>query len=254
MSEQEALYMEDLRGWFRSIGAAETHPANFAPIQENRQGPHPDPTGIEEDLTIMIAQIEDMTRLLPACIVNCKLSQMDECETLAEEVRRQAKVLTRKLVTRHRANELPTGLIRLPLRLERIADELDSILTCCRIKARDAIEFSETAHDELHEVLAILLDMFENLRDVIGNPNKEILNYILSQGETVTRHLRNARLLHWIRLENGHCTPEAGSLFLDMLDSLKSSNEYVQKMASTFTGLFAAEQESGNAAQETMSR
>ena len=40
----------------------------------------------------MIAQIEDMARLLPACIVNCLSAQMDECETLAQEVRREAKI------------------------------------------------------------------------------------------------------------------------------------------------------------------
>ena len=68
------------------------------------------------------------------------------------------------------AGELPKGLIRFPLRLERIADELDSILTCCRIKARDGIEFSDKAHAELNQMLAIVLDMLENLHDVMTTP------------------------------------------------------------------------------------
>lgn len=240
--------MDDLRRWFRFIREAETRTGNnVGSLSEKRNGPHSEPVGIEEDLTAMIAHIEDMTRLLPACIVNCKSSQMDECETLAEEIRRQAKLLTRKLVTGHRSNDVPRGLIRFPLRLERIADELESILTCCRIKARDSIEFSDAAHGELHQILAILLDMLENLRDVLNNPTSSVLDCVVSQGEEVKQHLRNARVVHWIRLECGHCAPEAGSLFLDMLDSLKSSNELVLKVAVTFMGLLETEQEPGNA-------
>jgi Na+/phosphate symporter len=247
--------MEDFQGWFRFIRAAETKLGESdGPAQEIRKGPCVDSVSIAEDLTIMIGHIEDMTRLLPACIVNCRSSQMDECESLAEEVRRQAKILTRKLVCTHSTNGLPKGLIRFPLRLERIADELDSILTCCRIKARDAIEFSDAAHGELHQVLAILLEMLENLRHVMATANREVLTHIMSQGEEVTLNLRNARFVHWIRLESGHCTPEAGSLFLDMLDSLKSSNEYVHKMASTFSSAFNAEEESGASAPETVFR
>jgi len=135
---------------------------------------------------------------------------------------------------------LPKGLIRFPLRLERIADELDSILTCCRIKARDGVAFSDKAHTELDQTLAILLDMLESLRDCMAAPNAVVLEYVMSQGRKVTQLLRDARLVHWIRLETGQCTPEAGSLFLDMLDSLRSSTEYVQKMAVTFSGLVGA--------------
>jgi Na+/phosphate symporter len=244
--------MEEFQGWFQFIRAAETKPGDLnGHVPENHKGPCLDSVGIAEDLTIMTGHIEHMTRLLPACIVSCRSSQMDECESLAEEVRRQAKVLTRKLVCAHSTDRLPKGLIRFPLRLERIADELDSILTCCRIKARDAIEFSDAAHEELHQMLAILLEMLRNLRHVMVAANREVVTQIMSQGEEVTLHLRNARLVHWIRLESGHCTPEAGSLFLDMLDSLKSSNEYVQKMASTFSSAFNTEQETDTSPPKT---
>jgi Na+/phosphate symporter len=243
--------MEDLGVWFRLARTAETKTdRNRARQQENSDGPRAGIVGIEEDLAIMIGRIEEMTRLLPACIVNCASSRMDECETLAQEVRRQAKVLTRSLVTTHMAGELPKGLIRFPLRLERIADEMDSILTCCRIKARDGVTFSDKAHTELDQMLAILLDMLENLRDVITTPNSVVLDYIISQGGRVNQLLRDARSVHWIRLETGQCTTEAGSLFLDMLDSLKSGNEYVQKLAATFLGLIGAGEESRNIAPE----
>ncbi len=247
--------MEDVGVWFRLARTAETKPdQRCTRVPENRNGLCDDFMSMEEDLAVMIGQIEDMARLLPACIVNCLSVQMDECEALAQDVRRQAKTLTRKLVITHRAAGLPKGLIRFPLRLERIADELDSILTCCRIKARDGIEFSEKAHAELDQLLAIVLDMLENLRDVMTTPNQVILDYIMSQGSKVAQLLGNARLVHWIRLETGDCTPEAGSLFLDMLDSLKSGNEYVQKMAATFSGLVGNGKESYQMVPENLPR
>lgn len=245
--------MEDFGVWFRLARTAETKPDQaLAKQQEHRIGPCDALVGIEEDLAIMISQIEDMARLLPACIINCLSAQMDECEALAQEVSREAKILTRKLVATHVAGELPKGLIRFPLRLERIADELDSILTCCRIKARDNIAFGDNAHGELNQMLAIVLDMLENLRDVMLTPNQVVLDYLMSQGARVAHLLRDARLAHWVRLETGDCTPEAGSLFLDMLDSLKSVNEYVQKMAATFMSLVSNGKKSTNLASDNV--
>jgi Na+/phosphate symporter len=247
--------MEDFGVWLGIAREAETKPdKKYLRQQDNHHGPYDDLLAIKDDLAIMIAQIEDMARLLPACIVNCLSAQMDECETLAQEVRREAKILTRKLVTTHMAGELPKGLIRFPLRLERIADELDSILTCCRIKARDGIEFSDTAHAELNQMLALVLDMLENLHVVMTAPDHVVLDCVMSQGNTVARLLRDARLVHWNRLESGDCTPEAGSLFLDILDSLKSGNEYVQKMAATFQGLVGNGMESRHTFTGSLSR
>lgn len=203
-------------------------------------GTAPDDLSVEDGLLAMIGGVEDMTRLLPGCMVSCNSSQMDACEEVAQEVRRQAKSLTRKMVASIMAGESPRSLVRFPLRLERIADELDSVLTCCRIKARDRIEFSLKAHSEMDQVFAIILDTLINFADVISAPNSLILRHILSQGDKVSKRLQEARLGHWFRLENGECTPESGSLFLDVLDSLKSSNEYIHKMAADLLAVTGA--------------
>jgi Na+/phosphate symporter len=185
---------------------------------------------IEEGLLSMITGIEQMIRLLPHCIKHCKASEMDECEGLALVVSRQAKVLTRALVAPASGGEVVQELIRFPLRLERMADELASVLTCCRMKALGSLAFDEAAHETLNAIFAILLEMVGKFRETMAALNNSEAEEVRAQGALAAHLLDQARVGHWIRLEKGQCTPEAGSLFLDILDSLKSVNEYLQKM------------------------
>jgi Na+/phosphate symporter len=194
---------------------------------------------IEEGLLFIIGGIERMIKLLPTCIVRCECAEMDQCEALAVEIQRQAKVVTRSLVASNPGGDFVHMLIRFPLRLERIADELASIPTCCRMAALDSVEFDDAARGALNAIFAINLDMIANFREVVVAPNNSGAQHILVQAELASQTLQDARLDHWARLGSGECSPEAGALFLDILDSLKSVNEYLQKMADNLLRLGA---------------
>jgi Na+/phosphate symporter len=83
----------------------------------------------------------------------------------------------------------------------------------------------------------MLLDMMNNLRDAFRTPNKLLLESIISQGRQLTEMLEDSRLAHWERMEAGFCSPRASSVFLEVLDSMKLMNEYVQKMCNTLIEL-----------------
>jgi Na+/phosphate symporter len=191
---------------------------------------------IEEGLLFVITRIEQMTRVLPECLLDGECARMDECDVLAEEVRRQVKILTRRLAASNMSGQLPGGLVRFPLRLEQIADELASILTCCRIKSRSGLVFSEPAHAVLGQIFDILLDMMTHFRSVEAVPDDTAAQYIATQGGKVTRILQESGSGHWLRQESDLCSSDEGLLFQDMLESLKSANEYIQKTAGSILG------------------
>jgi Na+/phosphate symporter len=192
---------------------------------------------LEEGLLVMISKLIEMNRLLSKSVFPGSRDLMDRCAALAKEVHYQEKVLTRELLTSGLKGEVMKGLIRFPYRLERMGDMLESILGCCRIRARDDIPFSDRAHAELDQLFSILDEMMINLRDAFRLPNKVLLQAILAQSNTLAELLEEFKLAHWERLEGGYCAIEASSIYREILDSAKSVNEYIAKMSSTLLEL-----------------
>ncbi|MCA1960716.1 MAG: hypothetical protein LDL33_07965 [Desulfomonile sp.] len=188
---------------------------------------------LEEGLLIMISKLIEMARLLSKALVSGTEPLMRRCQELGQEIDRQEKLLTSDLVAAKVRGDLLKGLIRFPYRLERVGDMLESILQCCRIKTADAITFSDKAHDELDELFSVLTDMMVNLRDAFTTPNRVILEYVIGEGRKLNVLIEEAKMAHWERLEHGFCAVEASSMYRDILDSIKSSGEYLVLMSST---------------------
>jgi phosphate:Na+ symporter len=197
----------------------------------------PQEVSFEESLITTAGKIMDIIRLISKCIVTGDTSEMDRGAALAEDVHQQEKMLTKNLLSSGVRGELFKGLVRFPSRLERIGDSLETILRCCRIKAREGISFSDKAEEELGQLFAMLLEMMNNVRDAFRTPNKLFLESIISQGRQLTGMLGDSRLAHWERMEAGFCSPRASSVFLEVLDSMKLMNEYIQKMCNTLIEL-----------------
>ncbi len=192
---------------------------------------------LQEGLLIMVGKLIEMCRLLVKAIVTGSDTQMDTCVALAKEVHEQEKILTRDLVGSDVKGELLKGMIRFPYRLERIGDMFESILDCCRIRARYGIPFSDKAFSEMDQLFTLLLEMMTNLRDAFRTPNRLILEAVIADGKRLNELFEDFKLAHWQRLEAGFCAVEASSLYRDILDSLKSINEYLVKMAETLLEL-----------------
>lgn len=206
-------------------------------LEKLHEQPFSESLDLEEGLLVMISKIIAMTELLSKCVFSESETQTERAATLAKEVHDQEKALTLNLTTAGIAPDLLKGIIRFPFRLERTGDMLESILNCCRIKASRGILFSDKAHEELNQLFQLLLSMFNNLRDAFVTPNKFLLEHILSEVKTMGQMLQDFRLAHWDRLAAGFCSPRASSTYLDILDSMRSTNEYIEKMCLTLLEL-----------------
>jgi Na+/phosphate symporter len=206
-------------------------------LEKLHEQPFSESLDLEEGLLVMISKVIVITELLSKCVFSESETQMDRAASLAKEVHDQEKALTLHLTTAGIAPDLLKGIIRFPFRLERTGDMLESILNCCRIKASQGILFSDKAQEELNQLFRVLLSVLNNLRDAFVTPNKFLLEHILSDVKTMGQMLQDFRLAHWDRLAAGFCSPRASSIYLDILDSTRSINEYIEKMSLTLLEL-----------------
>jgi Na+/phosphate symporter len=212
-------------------------------LEEFHEKPFSETVALQEGLLIMVSKAIEMTRLLSKAVVSGSQAQMNKCEALAKDVHEQEKVLTKNLLSSEVKTVRLSDLIRFPYRLERVGDLLESILRCCRVKARDGIPFGDKAHAELDQLLALLVDMLVNLRDAFVTTNRFLVARILTDGQNLSQALQDVRLAHWERLERGFGAPQASSLFLDILDSITGINEYIAKMCDRLVVLAEAMEE-----------
>jgi phosphate:Na+ symporter len=206
-------------------------------IEELHTQPVSPQVTLEEGVLIMISKLIEMTSLLSKAVISQSAAQMDKCESLAHEVDEQENILTGGLVGSQSEKEVVKGVIRFPYRLERIGDMLESMLKCCRVKAKRGIPFSDKAHMELDQLFSMLLSLFNNLRDAFRTPNKILLEAIIADTRKLTQLVEDCKLAHWARLEAGVCHVEASSIYRDILDSAKTSGEYVEKMCASLLEL-----------------
>lgn len=183
---------------------------------------------VEEALLVMLSKAMEMTRLLSLSINGTTPEIELACHALGRDIHQQEKKATEAVVESDLEGDLLKSIVQFPVAMERIGDFLESILKCFRMKNQEHFTFSETAHAELNEIFARLLDIMNDLRDVLITPNEVLLEHLVVQGQTLRSIIRDCRSAHWKRMEASYCSPQASSAFLDILDSAGSINAYLQ--------------------------
>jgi Na+/phosphate symporter len=219
--------------------------AEASRLAEIFESPPQDITCLEEGLLVMISKLIEMNRLLRKCLIIYDTVKAEKCENLAREIHDEEKKLTGDIVcSPTTTGAILKALVLFPGRLERVGDLLESILNVARIKSRDAIPFSDKANTELNELFDLMNDMLKNFRDLIATRNRDLLDHVRAEQKKIGQSTIDFGLAHEDRLLGGLCAPKASSLYLDVLDSIKSANQNV----SVLTESLAQLAESGQAA------
>lgn len=215
-------------------------------LQELYRQPFSESFTVEKGVLVTISKIIEMTKLLAKYVHSGSEAQFHDSASLAREVHAQERVLTRHILESGVKGAVLKGLLRFPYRLERVGDLQESILNAFHTKAKQGIPLNDKAHAELDRLFTLLAEILTNLRDAFVAPNKVLLDHIVDQTKQLSQLLDDFRLSHWERVEGGFCHAQATSMYLQVLDAFKATNEYVIKMTETllgFGGIEASEED-----------
>lgn len=192
---------------------------------------------VEEGLMTMISKLIEMTRLLSQWFADSSDANPDLCLRLAEAVREQGRLVTKALLSMRAGEKLINSLIRLPSSLERVGHMLQNILDGYRTKMLVECRFSDEAHREHEQILALLLDILTNLGDALESPSRRICLAVLAQGKRLEEMIGQSIGAHWQRVTQGAWPGEASAMSREILDSWKRANEYLMEVATTLLEL-----------------
>jgi len=180
---------------------------------------------LNEGFLDMTARLAEMALLLSSSISGSDEGCMNRCEMLVHEALKHEKALTREVVIVGREGDLIKSLMHLPFRFGRIAEKLEEILSCLRVKGTSGILFGRKAEADIQQLLAILADMVSNLRDAFSVPDRVLVESIVSEGTEMNGSIRGLRSARWLGPEESPLGLQGTSLYLDILDAIKSASE-----------------------------
>ena len=102
--------------------------------------------------------------------------------------------------------------------LERMGDELRSLIERIEIKIAEKLYFSETGIEQYKNVFEKMHKSVQLTVEFLTKDGKGVLDTVERTGEEIKQMIEKYRVEHMERLTKGICKPRAANMFFDMLD------------------------------------
>ncbi len=105
--------------------------------------------------------------------------------------------------------------------IESLADDTQDIVELARYKKENKITFSEEAWNTFDESFVNINQMMEDTRSIIEVIDEKLAKRVLKGEEKMDRYQIESRNGHMERLGMGICDPNAGIVYLEVMDNLE---------------------------------
>ncbi len=115
--------------------------------------------------------------------------------------------------------------------IERVADHADNLSEIAEFKLKNKIQFSDQAQKELDLMFEKSIESFFWAISALENYDKNLAKKTLELEKEVNRLDDCLRKSHYQRLKEGVCKPEAGPLYLEIIDNLERISDHAENIA-----------------------
>lgn len=189
---------------------------------------------LSSEIQEMCLKAEEMLQIAREAFRRQDSGRLGRARQLGREIHEQEKKLTQRLPGKFGAAPdlgVEASYSFLPLHLERIGDNIESLVLAIQTTIKDGIPFSERAMKEIDTLFEKIIELVGCMRDAIATRNKVLIRHILKEGPTYERCISEFAVSHQERLIEGLCAPKASSMYLALLDYLKGIESHVRQMA-----------------------
>lgn len=102
--------------------------------------------------------------------------------------------------------------------LERMGDELRSLIERIEIKIAEKLLFSDVGIKQYEDVFSKMAESVNLIIKFLNEYDTQLLNLILENGNQIKTLIEKYRAEHVERLAKGICEPRAANMYFDMLD------------------------------------
>ena len=168
-----------------------------------------------------------------------KLQLVRETEDVVDNFQYEITSYLAELSTRELSDELS---IELPVLLhtvndlERVGDHGVNIAEIAERKIDQKLVFSDSAQAEAGQLKNEANQMFDYISAALENNDTEAAKSALVNEENLNRMQMDFRRSHVQRMTEGTCTPEAGLIFIDLVDNMEKIGDHLTNIAQAVIG------------------
>jgi len=156
-------------------------------------------------------------------------------DTLQYEITSYLSELSRRQLSEEVSVGLPV-LLHTVNDLERIGDHAVNIVEIAERKIQQRLNFSGLALDEANQLREEASQMFNRVITALEKNDTEVAKSALDNEANLNRMQLDFRRSHVQRMSDGACTPEAGLIFIDLVDNVEKIGDHLTNIAQAVIG------------------
>ena len=125
------------------------------------------------------------------------------------------------------------SFISITSHLERIEQNIETLITTTKLMIKDGIPFTDKAVKEISHLYEALYDILGNSADSMITKNETLINLTIKNIDLSRKSAGQYATEHEERLISGVCSPKSASCYLTMLDSFLQILRHTKKIVQT---------------------
>ena len=159
----------------------------------------------------------------------------DFIDELQYEITSYLSILSRRQLSYEVSIELPV-LLHTVNDLERVGDHAVNIVEVAERKIDQKLGFSDSALAEADELRNEINRMFDSVIAALENNDTEAAQSALVNEQRLNEMQMDFRRSHVRRMSQGRCSPEAGLIFIDLVDNVEKVGDHLTNIAQAVIG------------------
>ncbi|TNF53382.1 MAG: hypothetical protein JSV71_04180 [Nitrospiraceae bacterium] len=188
-------------------------------------------TDILKNLHEMANEAEDCISLIQIAFIYNNAQPLGNYKDTVGAIKKEEDHMTKAITEYAADNPELKPYVSVSIHLLRVWDGIGKLLDLIDKKIRDNILFSDKAVNETTFLLQRLIEMLRPTADIILARNTYLSLYIKESQAGVQRRAVDYATLHENRLIEGVCLPAASSVYVNMLDAIKSIAWHTKEIA-----------------------
>jgi len=163
------------------------------------------------------------------------LKTEDAVDNFQYEITSYLVALSRKELSDELSVQLPV-LLHTVNDLERVGDHAVNITEIAERKIDQRLSFSESAQSEAGQLKKEVNEMLDCISAALENNDIEAAKSALVNEEALNKMQMDFRRSHVQRMTEGMCSPEAGLIFIDLVDNIEKIGDHLTNIAQAVIG------------------
>ncbi|UCC22618.1 MAG: Na/Pi cotransporter family protein [Planctomycetota bacterium] len=159
----------------------------------------------------------------------------DAVDNFQYEITSYLAALSRREISDELSVELPV-LLHTVNDLERVGDHAMNIAEIADRKIEQKLSFSDSAQTEGAQLKREANEMFDYISTALEKNDVEAAKSALANEEHLNQMQMDFRRSHVQRMSDGVCSPEAGLIFIDLVDNVEKIGDHLTNIAQAVIG------------------